>query len=65
MTRRVIADDREILKIYTGIMRSQDETTANRLKASELLMKLREKDDKDGAEERVVICDDIPKQSAD
>lgn len=66
MPKRLIADDKEILKVYTSVLRSEEETTANRLKASELLMKLKEKnaasdDEKNG----VIILDDIPKQSCD
>lgn len=63
MTKRVVADDHEVLKVYTSVLRSGEETTANRLKASELLTRLKEKgvDDK----RNVMIVDDIPKQSCD
>ncbi len=59
MTKKVIADDNEILKLYTNVIRDGEESTTSKLKASELLTKLKDKGGKKD-DTRVCIVDDIP-----
>ncbi len=69
MPKRTVADEKEILKNFTEIMRSDSDAVkpADKMKAAEFLAKHYSMLDKTGstAEKAVMIVDDIPQKPDD